>query len=100
MFVKTLILTSLLLLVTVVPAGTHGNFFLGPPNFLELYDGPPEQSYDGQAGKGIVVNPLEDGYIYSSVTGTGASFYTGVDNIVTASGEVVVASGNVVTTGS
>jgi len=53
------------------------NLPVGAVTFLDLTDVDPS-SYSGEAGKVVVVNPGEDGLIFDTVSGAGASTFLGL----------------------
>jgi hypothetical protein len=94
---KYLAITIMALLLCMIAPDkpTAQTYFWEIDEFIELRDAPEEQSYEGQAGRGVVVNTAEDALIFSSIAGGGASNET-IDCIVVYSGEIVAFSGNVI----
>jgi hypothetical protein len=92
-----IIIMALLLCMIASDKPTAQTYFWEIDEFIELRDAPEEQSYEGQAGRGVVVNTAEDALIFSSIAGSGggASNET-IDCIVVYSGEIVAFSGNVI----
>jgi hypothetical protein len=65
-YLATIIMALLLFIMALATAMAGGTYYFEVDEFIELRDAPEEQSYDGQAGQGFIVNSTEDGLEFAS----------------------------------